>query len=194
LSDLIRSFIAVEVPPAAAEAIRSAQRRLQRADGSWKWVSPESYHVTLKFLGAVASERLRALWQTVSETLSGTAAFGVTFRGIGAFPNRSRARVVWAGIAEGAAQLTDLASRVENACATYGFEREKRAFHAHLTLGRARRPGAGPDLADAMGELETADLGEAQMDRVMLMKSELTRSGAIYTVIDEVTLTGGSTA
>jgi 2'-5' RNA ligase len=194
LSEVIRSFIAVEIPPTAAAAIRAAQRRLEPADRSWKWVNPELYHITLKFLGGVDRERLQDLWQAVSESLTGTSAVAVTFRGVGAFPDIRRARVVWAGIGDGAAELTELASKVEDACAARGFEREKRPFRAHLTLGRARRPGSSPELAEGMNELAAADLGEAELDRVVLMKSELTRSGAIYTVLDEAILTGGDTA
>ena len=53
MSELIRSFIAVRVPPAAAEQIGAAQQRLRPVDSAWKWVDPRSFHMTLKFLGAL---------------------------------------------------------------------------------------------------------------------------------------------
>jgi 2'-5' RNA ligase len=193
LSELIRSFIAIEVPQDTADAIREAQQRLRLADGGWKWVNPESFHITLKFLGAVAAERLRSLSRTAAESLSGVPAFGVALRGVGAFPNAHRARVVWVGVGDGAPELAALASKVEDACAAHGFEREKRPFHAHLTLGRARRPGTSSALADAMSSLGAVEFGEAWVARVLLMKSELSRSGPIYTVLSQIPLTGGDT-
>ena len=181
----VRSFIAVSVPPEAAVNLRTAQDRLREADPGVKWVNPENFHITLKFLGNVDRRILTDLWHSVGEALNGTPPFTMRFRGLGAFPNADRPRVVWAGIGDGASELTQLATRVEEACAQHGFEREKRAFHAHLTLGRARRPGPSPALASILTGLAEADLGETDIDRTLLMKSELARSGAIDSVLEQ---------
>jgi len=188
MSEPIRSFIAVKIPPESAEGIAAAQARLRAAGRDVKWVEPESLHITLKFLGGVERERLAEVWRATAEALDGTAAFTMRFRGIGAFPNRSRARVIWAGIVEGAEELTEMAARVEAACETHGFERERRAFRAHVTLGRVRRPAANPALEGAIGEQAEAELGEARVDRALLMKSELTRAGAVYHMLEETLL------
>jgi 2'-5' RNA ligase len=188
MSEPIRSFIAVKIPPEAAEVIGAAQVRLRAAGGDVKWVEPESFHITLKFLGGVERERLMEVWRATTEALDGSAAFTMRFRGIGAFPNAGRARVVWAGIVEGADELTEMAARVEAACATHGFERERRPFRAHVTLGRVRRPAANPALEAAIGEQAEAELGEARVDRALLMKSELTRAGAVYHILEETVL------
>jgi len=83
-------------------------------------------------------------------------------------------------VSQGAEELTALAERVEEACLRHGFERENRPFGAHLTLGRARQPGPNRALTEAMQRLAEADLGEARVERVVLMRSELTRQGARY--------------
>ena len=186
----IRSFIAVAVPPASAEGIRAAQQQLKAGDETIKWVNPDGFHITLKFLGGVERERLTVLWRTVSQALVGARPFTMHFRGAGAFPSLTRARVVWIAVNEGAAELSDLAARVEAACAQHAFERERRPFQAHLTLGRARQPEPNPRLAAAIEELAEADLGQVPVDRVLLMQSELTRQGAIYHKLDESKLTG----
>jgi 2'-5' RNA ligase len=188
VSERIRSFIAVKLPSDLAERIGTAQERLRGADENWKWVDPKSFHMTLKFLGAVERSDLDTLWKSVCEELEGSGAFTASFRGVGAFPNPNRARVVWVGVAEGAPELVELASRVEGVCVRHGFEREKRPFHAHLTLGRARRPGAGVGLGAEMKEMEHVELGSMVVDRVLLMKSELTRAGAIYSILEEQAL------
>jgi len=185
VSDLIRSFIAVNILAQAADLLRTAQDRLRAADPSVKWVHPDTFHITLRFLGSVGTPRLTTLWQSLQQALDGTPSFHLRFRGIGAFPSAKRPRVIWAGITDGAQELRHLAARVDQVCANHGFEPENRPFHAHLTLGRPRQPAANPALAALIAELSAADLGEAQLDRVALMKSELTRSGAIYHILQE---------
>jgi 2'-5' RNA ligase len=186
----IRSFIAVAVPPEAAGKLRAAQERLRAAEPDLKWVAADTFHITLKFLGPVAQDRLEQTWQSVCEALNGANAFTMRFRGVGAFPNQRRPRVVWVGVTEGAEQLVRLAERVVEACQRHGFEPENRPFQAHLTVGRAREPKPNPALADAMAELVEAELGEVRVDRVLLMKSQLTPRGAIYDVLEEKPLTG----
>jgi len=185
MSDQVRSFIAVPVSPEAAALLAAAQEVLRRADPTVKWVDPDGFHITLKFLGSVAHDRLQEIWQSVTRALPGATAFTMRFRGAGAFPNPNRARVVWAGVAQGAAELTALASQVEQACLAHGFAPESRPFHPHLTLGRARQPGPNPELFAAIAALEQEDLGEVQVDRVVLMRSELTPRGPIYHVLQD---------
>jgi len=186
----IRSFIAVVVPPEAAGKLRAAQERLKEMDGSVKWVKPDGFHITLKFLGGVERPRLDALWRTVGAAVVDSPRFVMRFRGIGAFPSRARPRVVWAGVTDGAAELVGVAERVERACQEHGFERENRPFRPHLTLGRAREATPSPRLGQGMAELAELELGEALVDRVVLMRSELTREGAIYHQLEQVMLSG----
>jgi len=79
--------------------------------------------------------------------------------------------------------MKDLAARAEEAMASAGFEREKRPFKSHLTIGRVRRGARGLDkLGKSLAEVEYKPL-KLCMDRVNLVKSELTPSGAIYTIL-----------
>jgi 2'-5' RNA ligase len=185
MSELIRSFIAVKIPSEAAGRLRAAQEQLRAAEANVKWVDSGNFHITLKFLGGVEAARLSALWGSVHESLDGSRPFTMRFLGVGAFPNLRRARVIWAGVTEGAEELGELAARVEGACAQHGFDPEKRPFRSHLTLGRVRRPVPNAKLAATMMELAEADLGRVQVDRVVLMRSELTRSGAVYHILEE---------
>lgn len=194
MSDSLRCFIAVKLPPGAREGLREAQARLRAVEPNWKWVDPATFHITLKFLGQVGQERLEAAWREVTAAAEGMAGFPIALRGLGVFPNVRAPRVAWAGVSQGGAELATLAARVEQACGQHGFEREKRPFAAHLTLGRAREPGPSPGLAAIVKELAETDFGSGRMDRVLLMQSTLERTGAIYTVIGEQTLERGDTA
>lgn len=189
----LRCFIAVKLPAEARDSLSQAQARLRAAEPGWKWVNPDTFHVTLKFLGQVERERLEATWQSVRAAISGKRAFRVALRGLGVFPNLRAPRVAWAGINDGATDLAALAAEVEEACSRHGFEREKRPFAAHLTLGRARLAGPSPALAAIVQECAESQFGGGPVDRVLLMQSTLRPTGAVYTVIGEQALERGET-
>lgn len=194
MSALIRSFIAVPLPPEVKERLAEAQRRLRPAAPEVKWVAMDSFHITLKFLGGVAPDRLQETWQEVAADLRGAAGFTLHLVGAGAFPSAVRPRVLWAGIAQGAEELVRLAARTERACAACGFDPENRPFRAHVTLGRVREPAPNPQLAEQLAELATTDFGMAPVDRVLLMKSDLTPQGATYTALEQLLLEGSTGA
>ncbi len=191
MSDSVRCFVAVKAPLGRAENLRHAQARLRAAEGDWKWVDPDTFHITLKFLGDVERTTIPELWASVSGAVGDTQEFKMQFRGLGVFPNARAPRVAWAGIDAGAAELRELAGKVEAACSARGFDRERRPFKAHLTLGRARRPRTSPALAALVQEMAEAGLGEAVVDRVLLMESTLTPKGALHDVLEEHLLDHG---
>ena len=143
------------------------------------WVRPDSFHMTLKFLGAVDTNRLSALTETLTSAAAACEPFQLGIRGLGAFASPARPRVLWAGIEAGAAQTAALASRVDEALATLGFTREARALSPHVTLGRVRQPHAQPRLAEALAA--PRDFGRVDVTRVSLMRSNLSSRGARYT-------------
>jgi 2'-5' RNA ligase len=194
VSALIRSFIAVPLPPEVKERLAEAQRRLQPMAPDVKWVAADSFHITLKFLGGVAPDRLQETWREVTAGLQGATGFTLHLVGAGAFPSATRPRVVWAGIAQGAEELARLAARTERACAACGFDPENRPFRAHVTLGRVREPAPNPQLAEQLAALAATDFGTAPVDRVILMRSDLTPQGAKYTVLEQLLLEGSSGA
>ena len=188
MNEAIRSFIAVAMPPEVAERLVAAQDRLRPVAGGVKWVDSGSFHVTLKFLGAVEEGRLRETWRSVAEALTGATAFALRLKGVGAFPDARRARVIWAGTKEGREELLGLAERVEQACERHGFARENRPFQGHLTLGRVREPVVNERLVEEIEGLAGEEFGTVRADRVLLMKSELTPKGARYTELEQTLL------
>jgi 2'-5' RNA ligase len=141
--------------------------------------------VTLKFLGGVETPRLAPVAAALVDAASTCAPFELAVRGLGAFPSRTRARVVWAGIDDGGATAR-LATRVEAAMVELGFEREARPFAGHVTLGRVRQPRGNPRLAAALDGHSA--YGRLRVDRVVLMRSDLSPRGARYTELAEAPL------
>ena len=185
MGELMRSFIAVPVPPEVVKRMVSAIAPLRSLAPQVKWVEPEAFHITLKFLGEAPQAKLERTWGVVSAEIRKMLSFTINFRGVGAFPNLKRPRVIWAGVEEGKAELVARARQTEQVCAACGFEPDNRPYQAHVTLGRVREPAPDPQLAARLEELSETAFGEARVDRVLLMKSELTRKGAIYTVLGE---------
>ena len=144
----------------------------------------------MKFLGGVEATRLDA----IAEALKGAAVrcrpFELSVSGLGAFPTPARARVLWAGIEAGAAEATALARHVDDALVPLGFEREARAFSAHVTLGRVRTPRSNPQVAPAL--TGARDFGRQRVEQLALMRSELSPRGARYTELAITPLSTGS--
>ncbi|MFQ6132194.1 MAG: RNA 2',3'-cyclic phosphodiesterase [Armatimonadota bacterium] len=184
----VRSFVAVLLDHALRERLADAIRELRCHRADVKWVEPGNLHLTLKFLGPVAEERLPAVEQMVGQVAAAAGAFDLTCRGLGAFPNLRRPRVVWAGVQQGAKELTELAKGLDARLQELGFQREKRPFSAHVTLGRVKSPINLHRLTEAVEGQQEADFGPMRVTAVHLMKSTLTPSGPIYAVVQESAL------
>ena len=146
----------------------------------WRWIRPENYHFTLKFLGEVDAGLVEPLRGAARAAASRVRPFRLKMGAIGGFPKLEKPRVIFYGIEEGFVPLRDLAGRIEEECADIGFAREKRKFKAHLTLARVKRPVPDDviDLLSAFPALDESAVLDA--DHFILMKSTLTPSGAVY--------------
>lgn len=178
----IRTFIAIEIPPDLEAALRELLAEMRRAGGDVKWVDPASVHITLKFLGEITRKDVDQVSRAVESATAGKDSFIMRTGEKGAFPNLKRPRVFWVGLqALQQAQLLALQQEIESELEPYGFPREARAFKPHLTIGRVRSPRDIDRVTAAFtrNEFPTIDL---PVREVLIMKSELTRQGAVYSV------------
>jgi RNA 2',3'-cyclic 3'-phosphodiesterase len=179
----MRLFIALNLPKKDRERIYRTARRLREGDMPVQWLDADHFHVTLKFLGDVRREKLAAVEEAMTKVAQSTKAFSTEFGGFGAFPTIRRPRVIWLGIAANP-ELRCLKQDLEWALGDLGFDPETRAFHPHVTLGRAdERGGAGAfrGLDTLMADMEFR--GEVKVHTLDLMKSQLSREGSTYTVL-----------
>lgn len=142
----------------------------------------------MKFLGRIDEERVPAAIEALHTAAAGHHPFDLEIASLGAFPSPTRPRVLWAGVAEGAVPLAALASAVDDALAPLGFQREIRGFTAHVTLARVREPRRTPALAAALTAAEARRFGRCTIDRIALMRSDLSPRGARYTALSAVPL------
>lgn len=173
------------------KALGEAIDLLRPAARDVAWVAVGNLHLTLKFLGAVPQTRIDSVAGALTDAGREVSPFEARIHGLGAFPSAGRPRVVWAGVTDGASQMTELARRVDAALAALGFAPDDRPFSPHVTLGRVRRPGRDPALTDALERATAREFGRVPVPSVSLMRSELGPRGARYTELATVRL-GGS--
>lgn len=177
----VRSFVAILLSEEVRGAVAGEIARLRPLAPRVSWVSSGNVHLTVKFLGEIPPEALEAVKQALGEAVVGVAPFRLRFRGLGAFPEGSRPRVLWVGVAEGGEAAEALHSRVEAALARRGFPREARRFSPHLTIGRVREPRGLGRLEEAISRDAGVDFGRLDVEELWLMRSDLAPTGARYT-------------
>lgn len=134
----MRTFVAVFPPPEVQRALVAAARTLTPEE-DFRLTSPEKVHLTLRFLGDVREEDLNGITEALTPLEGLHEPFAATTHEFGVFPSARRARVLWAGVGEGAERLGALARDTETLLESIGYEGEARPYVPHLTLGRARR-------------------------------------------------------
>jgi 2'-5' RNA ligase len=169
----VRAFLALEVDEAARGRIAGLIERLRPALPGVRFVSRENLHLTLRFLGDSRPVTLDSFWDDVAAAARGLTAAHAPLGSLGLFPDRGAPRVLWLDLALPAA-LLGVQRESEQAAARAGFPREAREFRPHLTLGRWRSPVARPGLP-------AAQLGEAELSRLTLFRSDLRPQGPLYT-------------
>jgi len=176
-----RSFIALPSSSELRKILQEIQARLIEEKADVKWDSPEKFHITLKFLGGVDSERLSGLADALANVTSAATVFQLVYSEVGAFPDLLHPRVIWAG-ARATDSLTSLQNHVEITCERFGFQKESRMFHPHITLGRVK---GTTNLARLTAKVKsiTFEPIETSCSEVLLIKSDLRPTGSVYTTL-----------
>lgn len=174
----LRVFAALEVPGEVLDALAAFQAELSRTGADLKLVERENLHFTVRFLGEVSEEdaaeakaRLGAL-----SVAGGTAQV----RGVGAFPDLARPRVVWAGVAKGDEEkVVSIARAAADALAGIG-EADTRPFVPHLTVARVRSGRNASALSGLVRLDPDRSFGAATFAELKLKSSRLTPGGPVY--------------
>src|SRR5205823_12244196 len=106
-----------------------------------RWTRMDQLHLTLKFFGNVQREEVDALQEALRRAVANVSPFALTISELGCFPSPQRPNVIWLGLGGGVSILEQMQRQVALECAAFGSHSEDRAFHAHLTIGRAKALG-----------------------------------------------------
>jgi RNA 2',3'-cyclic 3'-phosphodiesterase len=179
----LRLFVAIEMPPEAKRAVEDAIAPWRATFPAARWVPPENWHVTVKFLGQTWP-RLRAwVGERIGEAAASCASFDTRLEGVGSFPTARRARVLWVGLDDRAGRMAELARALDVALARE-FPVEQRAFTPHLTVARSDPPLAVP----ATFGTTPVDPARFRVDQVVLLRSHLRRPAPVYEPIQTFAL------
>lgn len=168
-----RLFTGLEIPDDVAGQIALLRGGIAGA----RWLEPESYHLTLRFIGDVerplAEEVARAL-----ETVR-AAPFEVALSGIGHFGSK-RPHALYAGVKTNPA-LEALQRANERACQAAGLAPEGRRFTPHVTIARLKRAAAG-DAQRYEADHSLWALAPFRVERFVLYSSRPSRGGGPYAI------------
>jgi RNA 2',3'-cyclic 3'-phosphodiesterase len=171
----LRLFVATDVPSEVRQRLADAVRPWHgRVDGA-RWVSPDNWHVTLKFLGSVYPRLVDWVTDQIRAAARAGEPLTASLSVLGAFPSPRRARVLWAGLEDPSGQFASLAGTLDGLLERE-FEPEKRAFTPHLTVARFNQQGPLPDT------LLAADVRSEPfpVEHLTLYRSYLQRPAARY--------------
>jgi 2'-5' RNA ligase len=184
----MRLFIAVNIPDDVKEQVTHIQKRLRAVPVDVRWVEEEKFHLTLKFLGEVKDEKLPAVVAALAGAIQGSSPFEATLSGLGVFPGMRAPRVIWAGMQQGQEELRSLAEKVDAALSCLGFEREKRKFTGHLTLGRVRSLQNIEALTNKIVSFAATPIGTFAVRSVEVMQSILHPQGAQHQCLKSISM------
>jgi len=184
----LRLFVAIPVPDAVREKMICVQNELQplAPHGAVRWTKPEQFHLTLRFLGNVASGRVADLQNSIRAACAGVPALPLRALGVGFFPSARAPRVVWIGVNDDDHHLLGLQRKIEGAVKPFTMEAGTEHFAGHLTLGRFKRSRGLEirNLASRAKEMEQLTFGEWTAETVELVRSELSKIGTTHSVLE----------
>ena len=130
---MIRLFTAIDIPADIQDRLYDMSREIKGA----RSVPRQQLHLTLKFIGEVPKDKLQAIQGALAAVSA--APFTLALQGLGRFPARGPARIVWAGC-RAESRLLQLFSALEETLEPLAIAREEREYSPHITIARLKIP------------------------------------------------------
>jgi 2'-5' RNA ligase len=184
MSDSWRMFCAFELPESLRARISQHSQRVREAvpEAAASWSRPENIHLTVKFFGNVAQQRVTPISAAAARVVKEFSPIQIDVGKTGVFPRPSRPQVLWIGIDDPSDALARFHEQLEHEFAAEGFAKEDRAFQPHLTIARIRKPHDSNRLAEAHLGIEFSKV-TIELSELVLFRSELSSKGSKYTPI-----------
>jgi 2'-5' RNA ligase len=183
----MRLFIAIELPESTAAALHTYSLALaqQVPPRAVKWVDAANMHLTLVFLGETEPEKVRLVQAVMNVAAASHSPFSLKPTVLGCFPNASRPRTIWAGLAGEVKVAQSLKKTLDAGLEPLGWEPEKRPFAPHLTLGRVKDEGRG---RVSLNWGQPVPAQPFSVNAIHLIESQLRPTGPVYTICHSATL------
>lgn len=182
----MRAFIALPLSAEINSALKDFMMELGDVKGI-RMVPPENLHLTLDFLGEISERDVPFLREKLTAVAANTPSFPLSVCGVGAFPKSGDPKVLWVGLKRSTA-LMALASAVKEATGSNDGKR----FSPHLTMGRVKYAEAKQrKFLEQFFQAEHRHFGRMNVDRFLLMQSDLSGKAPVYTAISQFELKDG---
>ncbi|MFP3869496.1 MAG: RNA 2',3'-cyclic phosphodiesterase [Syntrophobacteria bacterium] len=185
---MIRTFIAIDLPEETRQGLAQIQSHFKQTNTGVRWVHPASIHLTLKFLGNIDPVQVEPIVAAAGREVHNEPCLSLCADGLGVFPHERKPRIIWVGLRGETERLGRIQARIEDALVPLGFAREQRPFHPHLTLGRLKDSRRRQALINAMATAKLPEFNPFDVVEIILYKSDLTPTGAIYTKLHRMPL------
>lgn len=180
--------MAVELSTEIAAGVCRIQAGLKERAPGVRWVRSEGIHLTLKFLGEVDPDLIGEIVSKTEEAVQAIGPFAIGVKGGGGFPTLKHPRVIWIGVDDPSGELKKVQAGIEAGMEELGFQKERRDFAPHLTVGRLRTERGREGVAQPLDAIRASDLGIMEVREIILFRSHLKPTGAEYTKLQTIPL------
>ncbi len=167
-----RLFVALTPPPMVRADLAAVMSSLAGA----RWVPEENLHLTLRFIGECEPARREALAAALQSVR--VEPFLLPVAGLGVFPSRGRARVLWAGAGHAHPRLFQLRKQVDEALLAVDPSLDVHNFQPHITLARLGDESDAKGLARFLDARAPFEAPPFRVSEFRLFASDLRSTGA----------------
>lgn len=185
----MRAFIAIELPPAAKEAVRNWQKRAEKSSpGLYNWTNQESLHLTLYYLGDMEEEDLLR----ISNKIEFRGGVELSLGSPMVFPEPTVPKILALELLGDVATLKGQQQKLHDTVFAVANHQETRPFRPHITVGRLKRnvPPSAKPVKRLVGSLEAPDSLKWTVNEVLIYESKLQESGSSYIVRHRIPVSG----
>ncbi|MBU5574861.1 MAG: RNA 2',3'-cyclic phosphodiesterase [Candidatus Aenigmatarchaeota archaeon] len=174
----MRLFIGINIPENIKKKILEIQEKLKDAD--IKLVEPENLHICLKFLGEVDENQIENIKKSIDNVCNNYKSFEIRLNKLNFFPNENFIRVVFIEL-ENPWIIKSMMELLDTELNKYGFEKEKRDYIPHITLGRVKNIKNKENFLKITKNIKINEI--ININEIKLFSSKLTQKGPIYSII-----------
>jgi RNA 2',3'-cyclic 3'-phosphodiesterase len=172
----IRAFIAIPIPDEIKDELLSGLK----LPGNFRIIKKENIHITLFFLGDTEESMIPEISRSVDKSIQQIKKFDLSIDSFGKFPERGIPRIIFFSGKEGKENLDLLTERIREELGKLGIN-DNKEFKYHITIARKNNSGVKQNFV--LPELNKSY--EFKVEKIILYKSELQRTGPVYSVILE---------
>lgn len=181
LNKSMRTFVAIRIPEhkSVEEPIS-----LLRSDKKMKTYGPGGLHLTLCFIGNIEENEMSKIKNAIDEAVKDIVPFDISVKGMGTFPGRKGARILWIG-ADSNGILEKIAKNISENLSQMNFAHDLKKFVPHITIGRSKNVD-GSELAEKIAKNnKDTEFFDFKCDKIVLYSSVLKPEGPVYEAVYE---------